>query len=359
VRWTANRAELAAAVREVSTDLGSPDRIFGGHALLRLDNNSLTLVGRDASTTVSTTVAVSDGENGAICVDQRRLDEFLHRVTADEVRARLISTKHLRVRAGPAVLDLPTQDADALVVPIVHETGAFSIPTEVMRRCLGRVAAAAHEDSQHPALWGVHLVGSGDAIVAEATDSQRFARAEERVAAGVFSVTLNRRFVTKLMATVDDAPSVRFNYDSQHVAASFGRVWLCGALTHVAFPALGDVMAGAIAASCEVARPELVNAVSALRVVGDDASLWIELSAGKLHFSAHSEEGQSTFDIRSTVDGTPTSRQVSLRNLRAAVQSLDTARTVVSIIDGLHPVVRLEAAEGTASVAWVLSTRPQ
>ena len=106
MRWTSDRVTFADAVREARSDLTAKDDVLGGHALLRVVGDKLTITGRDSFTTVSSSIAVTGGENGAVCIDHRRLDDFLHHTEADDVRVSLTSTK-LKVRVGTSDLELP------------------------------------------------------------------------------------------------------------------------------------------------------------------------------------------------------------------------------------------------------------
>src|SRR5262245_52342010 len=53
MRWSANLAALAEAVREARADLNAKEDILAGHVLLRGRGDRLTVIGRDTFTTIS------------------------------------------------------------------------------------------------------------------------------------------------------------------------------------------------------------------------------------------------------------------------------------------------------------------
>jgi hypothetical protein len=356
VRFAAARSALATVVRDASPDLSAREEVLGGHLLLRVAGSSLAIVGRDSFSTVIATLEVARGMDGESCVDYRRLDEFLHRAAADEVHARLTSSR-LKLRAGPASLDLPTSAASTLVLPTFEEAGKLVLPAEAFVRAVERVIPAAAQEAGGP-LWGVHIRCTRSSFVAEACDGKRFASASERVGSRSLTAMLNRRFVSKMLATRRATSSVALLPGANHLAADLGDVRVIGATPQLPFPGLGTAMDGESIWSADVELALLLEAVETLRVVDEDASLRLEFGSDRLHLSARSAEGgEGAFPVRCQATGSAPVRSVSLRDFRSACHTFSAPRANVAVVDEPHPVVRLDAGDSASNGRWVLASQ--
>lgn len=257
-----------------------------------------------------------------------------------------------------ASLDLPTDAADVILPPTIEETGRVTLPAALFRRAMERVVHAGHEDAGRP-LWGVNLRCTATVLAAEASDSYRFARAIEQVHAQRFAAMLNRRFVSKLLATLRAATTIAVVQGANHVVADIGHLRVIGSAPQVPFPGLGTTMDGASAWSCELELENLLAAVEMLCVVDEAADLRLEFGPAKLRLSVRSPDGEAAFPLSCDGAGAAGERSVSLRNFRAACQSLGTPKASLSVADEPHPVVRLDGGDEGSGVRWVLATRSE
>ena len=205
----------------------------------------------------------------------------------------------------------------------------------------------------------MHLTCSETGIVAEACDGKRFSRAVERVGAEHFTATLNRRFASKLLEIIDGESVVDLSEDASAIAAKSGRVRLIGPKIQVAFPGLGDAMAPKTGTAGVLPSSALLSAIGTLRTVNEDATVIIDFARDRVRLSVRSEEGGAVVPLPCVVQGPEMSRSTSLRNLRAACQSLDAQQAALSIVDATHAMIRLEASDECSDVAWVLASRIQ
>jgi DNA polymerase III sliding clamp (beta) subunit (PCNA family) len=239
-------------------------------------------------------MAAVGAADGAVCVDHRRLDEFLHHVSGEEVRATIVSGR-LRLRVNAASLDLPVYGEDVLVLPRIQPRETVTLRAGPFVRSLRRVFAGAHEDIGQPALCGVKMTCTASAIIAEACDGKRFARAEERSEAAPFVATLNRRFVSKVLSVAQRGEKLVLRQDDNFVTADVGTVRIIGQRILAAFPGLGATMDGAATATCELDRDLLLAAIDTVRSVGDEAPL---------RLSVHSAEGTPRYRSHATYKAT-------------------------------------------------------
>jgi DNA polymerase III sliding clamp (beta) subunit (PCNA family) len=354
MRWTAELAALAEAVRETRGDLSAKDDILAGHVLLRARRDRLTVIGRDTFMTVSAMCAITGDADGAVCVDHRRLDDFLNHVSGEHVRATLASER-LRLRVGPASFELPTHGEDILSIPKLDAREAATVGTEPTVRALRCVLPAVHDDLAHAALSGIQVTCGESGIVTEACDGKRFARAEERVDATPLVATLNRRFAAKLTSIAHHHARVVLRHDENFVAAEIGTVRLLGPKILAPFPGLGSAIDGATKSTCELERDALLEAIDTVRAIGEDEPLRLELLVGKLRLSVQSADGDAAIPLTCEVKGETAPRLVSFRNFRMACTALEFPRLSVSFVRS--DLVRIAGERETGNAAWVLVCR--
>ena len=357
MRLKVGRERVRFAVNRASEGLSSTDLIFGGRARLRLLGDDLTIVGRDNSTTVSVSISVEGQTNGDVCVDHGRLSEFLQRALGQEVQFSLAG-KNLKLRSASTDIVLPVfpLQAGEFALPELPRVASTPIRGPGLAITIRRVLAAAHEDAKVMPLCGVHLAGQSGRFLAEATDSQRMARASEQVAFPTASAIVGARFASKLAEIAQAEESVALRFGSDRVWAEVPGTRLVGSMFYGDFPSL-PIAAGTMLASARCKAEALASAIAVLRIVDEAAWVSLQLGSERIKLSAKGAEGAAANCPIECERRTGTATAiVGLNNLRRACASLEIENVLLSVVQlGESRIVRLEQEGG--AVVWQLACR--
>jgi len=149
------------------------------NVLIERSGSNLTLLATDVEIQIRTSVAASEGEDAAVTVGARKLQDILRSLPETAEVSLLLEEKRLQLRAGKSRFNLQT--LPAADYPRMAQTAeqqlSLSFTQTQLKRLLALVQYAMAQQDIRYYLNGLLLVVSGDELIVVATDGHRLALA--------------------------------------------------------------------------------------------------------------------------------------------------------------------------------------
>ncbi len=153
------------------------------NVLLEAGSDGLRLSGTDLDIAVSTTVAASVDEDGAITLPARKLVEIVRELPSASIRLASSGEQRVTIECGRSrfkLLGLPREEFPAF--PAVEFESAWKILAKDLHKLIGHVAFAASTEESRPILNGVLWELRPERMRMVATNGHRLARMDIPVA---------------------------------------------------------------------------------------------------------------------------------------------------------------------------------
>lgn len=222
--------------------------------------------------------AIEVVEPGAIMIPAHDLNRILSVCTQDTVTISGDKDK-VRIVAGGAFNLLTFDPVDYPSVKYPDATGASAIPASMLLR-IGRMREFVPVQHAHYAICGIHLVASGDSVVAEATDGHKATRIRTKTECGDINVlapfSLFELASNFIGPDVENARMIVTGENSNTAYLIFEDGWICTSLINGSFPTIDSVIHW-WERTLTVNRADLTAAVKAAIIITSEESRSIKL----------------------------------------------------------------------------------
>ncbi|TFG42816.1 MAG: DNA polymerase III subunit beta [Gemmatimonadales bacterium] len=153
--------------------------------LLEATKDGLRISGTDLDIAVSTTVAASVDQEGAITLPARKLVEIVRELPSASIRFTASGEQRVGLECGKSkfkLLGLPREEFPAF--PTVSFDGGWTVAAKELHKLIGHVAFAASTEESRPILNGVLWELRPDKMRMVATNGHRLARMDVPVSGG-------------------------------------------------------------------------------------------------------------------------------------------------------------------------------
>ncbi|MEZ4413231.1 MAG: DNA polymerase III subunit beta [Gemmatimonadales bacterium] len=153
--------------------------------LLEATKDGLRISGTDLDIAVSTTVAASVDQEGAITLPARKLVEIVRELPSASIRFTASGEQRVSLECGKSkfkLLGLPREEFPAF--PTVSFDGGWTVAAKELHKLIGHVAFAASTEESRPILNGVLWELRPDKMRMVATNGHRLARMDVPVSGG-------------------------------------------------------------------------------------------------------------------------------------------------------------------------------
>jgi len=277
------------------------------NVLIEKAGATMTLLATDIEIQIKTTVAASGGDDAAITVGARKLQDILRALPEASEVSLLVEDKRLQVRAGKSRFNLQT--LAAADYPRMATADDLHIGFEIAQRQLKRLLALvqyamAQQDIRYY-LNGLLLVVSGSELQVVATDGHRLALASADIGGSHprTEVILPRKTVielSRLLADSDDGVDVRLG--GNQVTFRFGAVELVSKLIDGKFPDYERVVPHHHPTTLRLGRVALLQCLLRAAILTNEKFRGVRLVLGDgslkiLSTNAEQEEAQEEMEI--------------------------------------------------------------
>jgi DNA polymerase-3 subunit beta len=211
------------------------------NVLIEKHGEALTLLATDIEIQIKTTTAGNAGEDLAITVGARKLQDILRALPEGAPVSLSLDDKRLTLKAGKSrfqLQTLPATDYPRLAAPEAAGL-SFSIPQRAFKRQLALVQYAMAQQDIRYYLNGLLLVATGHELRMVATDGHRLAYASASIDAEVpkTEVILPRKTVMELARQLADSDDpLEITLAGNQIVFRFGPIELISKLIDGKFP---------------------------------------------------------------------------------------------------------------------------
>jgi DNA polymerase III subunit beta len=211
------------------------------NVLIEKHGEALTLLATDIEIQIKTTTAGNGGEDLAITVGARKLQDILRALPEGSPVALSLDDKRLTLKAGKSRFQLQTLPATDYPRLAVSEAAglSFSLPQRTFKRQLALVQYAMAQQDIRYYLNGLLLVATGHELRMVATDGHRLAYASGAIDAEVpkTEVILPRKTVLELARQLADSDDpLEITIAGNQIVFRFGPIELISKLIDGKFP---------------------------------------------------------------------------------------------------------------------------
>lgn len=180
MKFTITHEQLDAGVKAVNSAIQArPTLPVLANMLLEATGDGLRLSGTDLDIAVSTTVAASVDQEGAITLPARKLVELVRELPSSGIRFTTMGEQRVTIECGRSkfkLLGLPREEFPAF--PQVSFANAGRTTARDLQKLVAHVAFAASTEESRPILNGVLWQLTEDRMRMVATNGHRLARME-------------------------------------------------------------------------------------------------------------------------------------------------------------------------------------
>jgi DNA polymerase-3 subunit beta len=179
------------------------------NVLLEKNADILTLLATDIEIQITTQTQTHGGENTAITVGARKLQDILRSLPEDQEVSLTLTDKKLQLKAGKGKFNLQTLSAEDFPRMVVSEEQAtrFSVSQKQLKKLFSLVQYAMAQQDIRYYLNGLLLITKGNELRVVATDGHRLAYAVDVLEEGLapIEVILPRKTVLELSKQLNDS----------------------------------------------------------------------------------------------------------------------------------------------------------
>lgn len=273
-----------------------------GNVYMRLNDGTLTLIGTDLETEVTTRIDGVDGEDGECTVGARKLYDICRAIPEDmdvEISSKEDKTQVRSQKSRFTLQSLPAAEFPRLEAE--EWDVEFEIGQEELKNLLEKTAFAMAQQDVRYYLNGCLLECSGDVVRSVATDGHRLAKSEIALNTGVENPSQSvvpRKAVLELMRFLQEDQAARVQINPNH-ARIHGSGWVFTTkLIDGRFPDYQKVIPDSLATHLLVDRMTIHDVLSRISILTNEKfrGVRINLKPGVMTVSANNPEQEEAVD---------------------------------------------------------------
>lgn len=276
-----------------------------GNVFIQLEENTLTLVGSDLETEITTKVRNIGGENGKTTVNARKLYDICRSLPAESQIALIVEEDNKMVaKAGKSRFTLQT--LSAVDYPRLEETEwkhELSLSESQLSQILTKTAFSMAQQDVRYFLNGLLLEIRDDLIVSVATDGHRLAKTQITIpSTGIDLVQsiVPRKAVLEIAkflgSSSDDLVSVKLN--ASHIRVESGDFLFISKLIDGRFPDYEKVIPANLDKHVIIERANLIDILSRAAILSNEKFRGVSLNVSQqtLKVASHNPDQEHAKD---------------------------------------------------------------
>lgn len=277
------------------------------NVLIERRGAQLTYLATDIEIQIRTGSEVSEGNDGAVTVGARKLQEILRSLPEGVDVSLLMEEKRLQVKAGRSRFNLqtlPSEDFPRMLVQ-QEDTSRLTVSQKAFRSLIAQTQYAMAAQDVRYYLNGMLLMTEGQELRAVATDGHRLAFASVGLSEklGRREMILPRKTVLELQRLLSDSEDpLVIDAGSNQIRFSFGPIELVSKLIDGKFPDYTRVIPASTKNNLEVDRIALLQAMSRAAILTNEKFKGVRLLVEKdrlkiVAANAEQEEAQEELEV--------------------------------------------------------------
>lgn len=320
------------------------------NVLLEKNADILTLLATDIEIQITTQTQTHSGENTAITVGARKLQDILRSLSEDQEVSLTLTDKKLQLKAGKGKFNLQTLPAEDFPRMVVSEEQAtrFSVSQKQLKKLFSLVQYAMAQQDIRYYLNGLLLITKGNELRVVATDGHRLAYAADVLEEGLapIEVILPRKTVLELSKQLNDSEgSVEIILTPNQARFKFNNIEFISKLIDGKFPDYERVIPKNHGKILKISRNQFIQLLQRVAILTNEKFRGVRLllSEGSLKIiSNNTEQEEAQEEIEVEYSGEP----------------LDVGFNVTYLLDVLANVseetIELHLADANSSALFTL-----
>jgi DNA polymerase III subunit beta len=319
------------------------------NVLLRASGERLDLTATDLDVSISTAVAATVEQPGAVTLPAKKLFAIVRELPAPQVELEVDDKNHVRIVAGSSFYKIHGVAAEEFPnISTFAESRRVTIAQEKLKSLLRRTAIAISNDESRFVLNGIFFSFKEHNVTMVATDGRRLALAEEEVdvpasSQGEFIVpskAINE--LTRLLGTQHEV-EIRFTQNQVGFTIQHGNgldTVLISKLIEGNYPNYRQVIPTEMKQRITLVREEFQQALHRAEMMTSDKSNSVKLSFGKnrLEITANTPDvGESREVIAINYQGPDLAIAFNPAYAMDPLKAVDNDEVYLELIDELSP----------------------
>lgn len=313
-----------------------------GNVYLKLENNSLTLIGSDLETEITTRIHNISGENGTTTVSARKLFDICRSLPANANLSLSQEDNKMLVKAGKSKFTLQTLSADDY--PKLEESNwkhEFQLTQKQLNHLLTKAAFSMAQQDVRYFLNGLLIEINDNNIVSVATDGHRLAKTEVSTeglgVSGVQSI-IPRKAVLEIakFLDADNSDMVDIKLNPNHIQIRYGDFVFISKLIEGRFPDYEKVIPSSLNKHILIDRLSLIDILSRAAILSNEKFRGVSLnfSDNRLKVTSHNPEQEHASDeMEVNYTGNEIEIGFNVNYLLEALKACDDAEIDLGLLD--------------------------
>lgn len=276
-----------------------------GNVFIQLEQNTLTLVGSDLETEITTKIHNIGGENGKTTVSARKLYDICRSLPSESQLALITEDNNRMVaKAGKSRFTLQTLSANDY--PRLEETEwkyEFNLSHSQLNQILTRTAFSMAQQDVRYFLNGLLLEVRNDSITSVATDGHRLAKTQisiEPTGLDLVQSIIPRKAVMEIAKFLDPSSDsvVSIKLNASHIRVESGDFLFISKLIDGRFPDYEKVIPANLDKHAIINRANLIDILSRAAILSNEKfrGVSLSLSGNVLKVASHNPEQEHAND---------------------------------------------------------------
>ena len=290
------------------------------NVLLTTDQSRLKLTATNLEIAISTWIGAQIDHEGSVTIPARLLTEFVNQLPDAKIEIDLVDTpKRVALKCALFKANMNGTDAEEFPpIPTVEDGTTITVPGDVLKGAIERVAFAAATEDSRPVLTGIKVEIAGNKLTLAAADGFRLgvetvelgAEAEEDMGFIVPARTMQE--VQRLIGDRADDITVTVTEPASQVLFKFGDIEIVSQLVQGVFPDYAKLIPASAGTTATVQLQDFLQATRAASIFARDGSGIVRLivtpgedgELGKVTVASRAEEvGDNEVEFEATIDG--------------------------------------------------------
>ncbi len=280
--------------------------------LVEAQDDGLRLSGTDLDIAVSTTVAASVDEEGAITLPARKLVEIVREMPSAAIKVSSAGEQRVTIECGRSkfkLLGLPREEFPAF--PSVSFEGGWKCSAQQLQKLISHVAFAASTEESRPILNGVLWELRPDRMRMVATNGHRLARMDVPVDGGAgedADLIVPPKALEQIRRLFDADQDIEIAKSENHLGFRSATTQVFTRLIEGPYPNYEQVIPRENDKHLTADKAALTSALRRMSIVASDQThrVRVALSSGTCKLSVQTPDlGEAQEEVTVTYDGSP------------------------------------------------------
>lgn len=333
--------------------------------LVKVEQGTITFCANNNEVSILEVISgegVTIERDGAVVIPGKIFSETVKKIRGKEVEISVDDTHKSVVKAGKTQIEIPSFDAEEFPKPATTNAEGFTVNSDVLKTAFEKTVFAAAVEESRPILQGVQLVGEGEQVVLQATDSHRLAKKTMNVAVGEIQAVIPRVSISMLNSILPKNVEVKVVIAQSQLVATFGDIIFSSRLLNGAYPDTSKIIPKTFKTMIVAKKEELIAALEVASIVFENkgkgvVSLKVSGEGLEIEGKGNGNGNVEEFVSISNFTGDETKISFNPRFVMDALRVISETEVGIAFNGRMAPFVITTMSEDKSEIHLVLPVR--